>query len=147
MTDEEFTEYQSGRFQTVLKFYDNRACQNKFWHHTSSVYVLAMSVAIAPILTTEIFQEWSKLMVTWLSSTIAIAAGIASHFKFHENWLSFRSTWDALQKELQLRNAKIGDYSSGDRNQLFVERVESLISCEGKEWLARHSEFGPEGTK
>jgi hypothetical protein len=75
----------------------------------------------------------------FLSASVVVATAIESHFQFNENWLTYRATWDALQREPQLRAARIGEYADApDSNVLFVQRVEAIVSEQGSEWLARH---------
>ena len=140
MTDEEFKAYHDGRYKEELNYYDRKANHNRRCYHVTSVYVLAVSITITPILTVEALKDIGAVVAALLAPTVALVAGIAAHFRFHENWLSFRKTWDALRHEAPWREAKIGDYKDAvDVNALFVERVEALISSEGQEWLQRHA--------
>lgn len=146
MTDEEFVIYRDGYFQEALNYYDRRANKNRLGYRICSLYVLFVSIALTPILTVDpILNEYGrtiygKIIATILAPSIALAAGIETHFQFHKNWMSYRSTWDALRHELHWRDAQIHEYKGcEDRNALFVERVESLISREGDEWLKRHA--------
>jgi len=46
-----------------------------------------------------------------------------------------------LKKEIQLYEAGIGEYANAeDKEALFVERVENLISRENTLWLSVHKE-------
>jgi hypothetical protein len=140
MTEEEFTAYHDGRYTRAIKYYDDRAKMNQRWHHICSIYVLVTSVVIAPLLSIDsLLGGYGRIFAAVLAPTVAIVAGVASHFRFNENWLSYRATWDALQHEIHWRDAKNHGYKTAeDRNALFVERVEALISREGSEWLDRH---------
>ncbi len=140
MTDEEFIAYRDGRYQRAMQYYDDRAKTNQKAHRFCSNYVLIVSVAITPILTVNIFaKEKATIIAALLAPTVAIVSGIAANYKFYENWLSYRATWDALQHELHWRDARTYEYKDApDRNSLFVDRVEQLISKEGSEWLSRH---------
>ncbi len=138
MTDQEFVEYRDNRFHSALGFYDRRARQNKFWYVAMSVFVVVASASVA-VLTRVEEPPW-RTMSTILATSVTIVAAILGLFQFQQNWLSYRATWDALQREPHLRIAGLGEYQSAtDRNALFVERVESLLAKEGADWLARHS--------
>ena len=140
MTDQEFVAYRDGRYAKALEYYDGRAIRNQRWYHFCSVYTLAVSIAVTPVL----LGDWPKghglILAAMLSPTIALVAGASDHFRFHENWLSYRAAWDALQRELRWHDARVGPYAGiQDRNARFVERAEDLMSHEGGEWLARHA--------
>lgn len=98
---------------------------------------------ISPILTLDIFDVTilgmrGRVLVVILSPAVALAAGILACFKLHENWLSYRLTWEALKYEEHFQNLQIFEYEKADdRNKLFVERVEMLIFNEEQEWLCR----------
>lgn len=141
MTDQDFSSYCNGRYASVMGYYDSRAKKNQIAHRFSSIYVLIVSVAITPILTAGIFpKEVGTIIAAILAPTVAIVTGISAHYQFHENWLSYRATWDAFRHERYWRDAQVDEYRNvEDRNSLFVERVEALISQEGADWLKRHT--------
>ena len=84
MTDEEFVTYRDGRYAEILQYYDRRAVRNQRCYHFCSVYALAVSIAVTPVL----LGDWPKghglVLAAILSPTIALVAGISDHFHFHE---------------------------------------------------------------
>jgi len=138
MTDEEFRSYRDGRYATILNYYDTKAIWNKRLYYACSVYVLVGSGIIGPIVL--LCKTYGQTLAAILSSSVAVIAAISGLFRFHESWLSFRSTWDALNHEIHWHDAKVGPYAGKEvPNRFFVEQVESLISREGAEWLRRHA--------
>jgi hypothetical protein len=138
MTDDEFTNYREGRYVEALNYYDNKAIWNKRLYHICSIYVLIVSAGISPIVL--LCKERGQILTAILSPTITVLAAIAGHYRFHENWLGYRATWDALRHQIYWHGAKAGLYAGQeDPNRFFVEQVEDLISREGSEWLRRHA--------
>jgi len=138
VTDDEYQKYLNDRYQTLLAFYDTRAQQNKLGHRACSVFIIGMSGILAPLIGTGALLKHAMLGA-FMSASVVIATAITSHFQFNENWLGYRRTWDALKRELFLRDARVGDYANtSDRNVLFVQRVEAVASDEGAEWYGRH---------
>jgi hypothetical protein len=71
-----------------------------------------------------------------IAALVAIGTTILKTFKYQENWINYRTTCETLRKEIHFYRAPLGDYrDSDDREALFVERVESLISRENTMWL------------
>lgn len=137
MSDEKFNEYLNGRYAEMLTYYDKRAVQNKWAYRLFSWYIIVISGLLAPLMAVKCVKE--GLLPLFISASVAIAAAILGHSKFHESWLRYRATWDYLKRELQLHNAGISHYQgASDPNALFVEQVEALIAGEGKEWLAKN---------
>lgn len=138
MTDDEYGQYLATRYKKLVDFYDARAQSNKRWHRACSVFIILTSGILAPLVATKAMDK-CPLVLGFLSASVVIATAITSHFQFNENWLNYRKTWDALQREPYLREAAVGEYREVvDRNVLFVERIEAIASEEGKEWLGRH---------
>lgn len=138
MLDDDLKKYQEGRFRQMLDFYDRRAIQNKRWYRIFSLYIIVSSFLLAPFVAIDL-GEW-KPFTALLSSTIGMAVAVLSYFKFHENWLRYRSTWDCLTREPHFHAARIGDYQGySDPNALFVERAEAMFAREGAEWLSVHA--------
>jgi hypothetical protein len=138
MTNEEFQRYRDGRYLEALNFYDNRAIWNKRFYYICSTYVLAVSGAICPVVL--LSKGYGQTIAAILSPTVTVLAALAGLFRFHENWLSFRATWDLLKHEINWHDANLGLYAGQeDPHRTFVEHVEGLISREGAEWLRRHA--------
>jgi Protein of unknown function (DUF4231) len=80
---------------------------------------------------------------------IIIATGFVQLTKSQENWISYRSTAELLKSEYNLFKMKSGDYSNEKivgnditkREQLFVNRIKTIISEEGKKFLSAHEKF------
>lgn len=138
MTDGEFKKYIAGRYQEMLDFYDKRAVSNKKWFRGFSVYVIATSGLLAPIMTLDL-GDW-KYAVAFASASVAIVSGLLVFSKFQENWVRYRSAWDCLKKESSMHQANIEPYRGApDRNSLFVERIEAVFAKEASEWLSKQS--------
>ncbi|HAZ10785.1 MAG TPA: hypothetical protein DCY56_06750 [Candidatus Omnitrophica bacterium] len=147
MTDQEFVVYKDDRYSKIMKYYDDKANRSRFWYRFYSAYILVVSVAVTPILNLlpdslikiGSFTFGGKVIVSILSPTVALAAGLLSLFRCYGNWLSYRATWDALGHELHWYNADCGEYRNApDKKCLFVDRVEALIISEGTGWFSRH---------
>jgi hypothetical protein len=77
--------------------------------------------------------KWIPIVTSVL---VAILAAAQKTFKFEENWMNYRTTCETLKKEIHLYKAGVAEYSTAnDKEGLFVERVEALISRENTLWL------------
>ena len=74
-----------------------------------------------------------------MAALVAISTAALKTFKYQENWISYRTTAETLKKEIHFYEATIQGYENvEDKEALFVERVESLISRENTFWLMSH---------
>lgn len=137
MSDDQCKQYIQERYEPALKYYDRRAIRNKRGHYICSVLVLIISVFVA---SAQGLPDSVKVIANILAPTIALLSGIAALYRFHQEWMSARTTWDALRHEKFWKDAGVGPYEGAvDKNELFVSRVESLIDKEGTEWRSRQA--------
>jgi hypothetical protein len=60
----------------------------------------------------------------------------------HQNWIAYRSTYEALKHEKYLYLAGSGPYLSTGNNRLLLlaDRIEGLISQEHAKWVSSQQE-------
>ena len=57
-------------------------------------------------------------------------------YKYHQNWIEYRSTSEALQHEKLLYLTQTIPYENDERFQTLVSRAESIMVNENQNWLA-----------
>jgi len=140
MEETAIKKYLDGDYAKAIKFYDDRANTSKFWYRSLSIYLIVVSAGLTPLVAVAPDGLVWRIISAVLSATIVVAAGLLAHLKCHENWLSYRGSWDALARERRFYETGIGEYgSSEDKGALFVERVESILSREGADFYSRHA--------
>ena len=132
MNQQDFDDYFNNRYEKAVSWYDKKSVWNKRVYHYSQIAVIIVA-AITPILAI-LELKWPT---TIAASLVAIATGIIKFMKFEEHWLNYRTICETLKKEPHLMRAELGDYAfCENKNKLFVDRVESLISREHTFWLS-----------
>jgi len=134
METEDFQKYLKERYEDQINWYDKKSIWNQklYRYFQWSVIILA---AITPVLVA-IHCELTRWLAVFIAALVAIGTSILKTFKYQENWINYRTTCETLRKEIHFYRAGSGDYrDSEDREALFVERVESLISRENTMWL------------
>jgi Protein of unknown function (DUF4231) len=61
-------------------------------------------------------------------------------FQWHQLWITYRSTCEALRHEKYSYLGRTGEYEGVDDNaatKVLIERVESLVSTEHSKWVSR----------
>jgi len=140
MDDSVIKKYLSEDFVRAIQFYDARACAAKRWYRGLSGCLIAVSAALTPVVALAPAEPHWRLISTILAATIGVLTGLLAHLKSHENWLSYRGSWDALERERRLYETSTGPYKDvADRNGLFVDRVETILAREGADFYARHA--------
>jgi len=76
----------------------------------------------------------SVLVIGVLGAIVAMLASFLSLFQFQENWIEYRTTCESLKHEKYLFLTNAEPYNSEAPYDLFVQRIESLISKENSSW-------------
>jgi glucan phosphoethanolaminetransferase (alkaline phosphatase superfamily) len=134
-----FEEYVTNRYEKEVKWYDAKSIHNQKIYRTSQ-WILIIFSSLTPVLIAINFglteYDFLKWIAVFTAIIVAVITGLLRAFKYHENWISYRNICETLKKEIHYYNANVGEYgSSNDKESLFVERVESLISRENNLWL------------
>lgn len=136
MEESTFSKYLSERYHDQINWYDSKAADNqkRYSWMQWSIIVLA---AITPVLIQIEFADWFHYAPTVTSAVVAILTAGLKTFKYQENWINYRTTCENLRKEKYYFDADLGEYGSAhDKNGLFIDRVERLISQENTMWIS-----------
>lgn len=132
-------EYIKSRLDDQISWYSKKSQFNQKWFKRLKILEIA-SAAIIPFLAglgSDIPHY--QIVIGALGVIIAVSAGISSVYKFHENWIEYRTTAETLKHEKYLYLAKCPPYEMNDSFEKLVQRVESIISKENTQW-SRHVE-------
>lgn len=128
----EFNKYLRERYDDQVKWYDRKSVFYKRVNYIFQIPTIFIA-AIIPIFAV-MEEKWITVM---LSAIMAIFIGTLNFGKFEEKWHNYRSTCETLKKELYYYRAKISEYrDASDPEELFIQRVESIISTEHTRWVA-----------
>lgn len=134
-------EYIKERLDKEINWYDKKSCRNQIWYKSLKTVEIVLSSLIPLASGFVLDYPLGKLFVGLLGVAITIIASIISVFKFQENWITYRTTCEALIHEKFFFNTQSGPYSRSENPEpleILVERVESLISRENSLWQERN---------
>lgn len=141
MDKEAISKYLTERYEDQIGWYDSKAARNQTIYHLMQ-WSLIVLAAITPILIEFKPPRLGAGWVEWATVTSAVVAILTAGlktFKYQENWINYRTTCETLRKEKYFYEAGLGEYAGAeDKEALFVDRVESLISRENTMWVSTH---------
>jgi Protein of unknown function (DUF4231) len=122
------------RLEDQIEWYDSRTLRNQRIFKVLKM-VTILSAALIPFLVgLNIPQQW---IIGGLGVLIAVIEGLQQMNQYHTNWITYRSTCEALKHEKYLYLAKAGPYAAAtDAHVLLAERIESLVSQEHAKWAS-----------
>ena len=159
MTSSGFEQYVKERYENQLKWYSTSATNNKKWYRGYQVGIAALSAvvtvtvalgmndgagaaALSAVVTVTVAlgmndgagAAWHVVSLT-TSALVTVLATLQKTFRFHDNWVEYRTTAEDLKKERYYHEFLCGDYATAESpDQLFVKRVEGLISQQNTQW-------------
>jgi uncharacterized protein DUF4231 len=127
------------RLDGQIAWYDakSRQCQHRF--KFLKAVVLAAAAAI-PVVAAFDVPLWVPGI---LGAVVVVVEGLLQAYQYHQNWITYRSTAEALKHEKYLYLARADVYSTTKHPlRLLAERIEGLISQEHARWISsrRHQE-------
>ena len=121
------------RLEDQIAWYDGRSRRAQSWYKTLKV-VQIISAALVPLLAG--FNA-PRAAIGAIGVLIVVLEGLQQLNQYHDHWIGYRSTCEALKHEKYLFEAASGPYATIERpERLLAERVESLISQEHAKWIS-----------
>jgi hypothetical protein len=135
-------EYVERRPELQRKWHNEKATWNKRRFYTAEVATLLAGAAI-PVVNLWVAKDPFRtgVLSAVLGGVVVVAASVGKLFKFHENWLQYRTLAEALEREKELYSVGAGDYAEADeegRNRLLVERVENILANTTSQFIETH---------
>jgi hypothetical protein len=131
--------YASGQDVTLdhledqIVWYDRISARNQKAFKFLKICTIS-AAAVIPVLAKITTMSW---VTAGLGVFIVILEGLQQLNQYHSNWISYRSTCEALKHEKFLYLGKAGMYAAAnDPHSLLAERIESLISQEHAKWAS-----------
>ena len=125
------------RLEDQIAWYDARSALNQRMFKVLKVAQIVLA-ALIPVLAAADAAHW---VLGALGALVVVLEGIQQLFQFQQNWVSYRSTCEALKHQKFLFLAGAGPYAHTTRREaLLAERVEALVSQEHAKWTAAHDE-------
>ena len=141
MMDEK--QYIKDRVDDQFNFFDKKSESSQRKYRVWRVILIILSVSI-PFLT--LLTEWQqniKYIVAATGVLIGAIEGFLGLYKFQEDWVNNRKAAESLKREKFLFLTKAGAYKNEGAFDLFVSRIEGILSQENKNWAVYSDD--PEG--
>ena len=135
-------QYVERRLEPQRKWHNEKATWNKRRFYAVEVATLLAGAAI-PIVNLWLVHDafWAGVLSAILGGVVVVAASVGKLFKFHENWLQYRTLVEALEREKELYSVGAGEYADvneAERNRLLVERVENILASTTSQFIETH---------
>ena len=121
------------RLEDQIAWYDRKASFNERTFKRLRIATIVVSSSI-PLCAA--FVKY-PVITGGLGALIALFEGLQQLNQYHQNWITYRSTAEALKHEKYLFLSMAGSYATSENARtLLAERVESLVSQEHSKWTS-----------
>lgn len=128
------TEYLQQRLEDQIKWYSKQSSWNQTWYKSLRMTEITCASLIPFLSGMGEKVPAGAWIIGTLGALIAVSAAAGSLFKFHENWIQYRSTAEQLKHERYLFLTRTKPYDDQEQFGELVLRVEGLISKENLSW-------------
>jgi uncharacterized protein DUF4231 len=129
------------RLEDQIAWYDRKSRYAQRWFKSLKVVQLA-TAGLVPVVAVFVTTAPEKITAV-LGLIILIVEGLQQLNQYQTNWISYRSTCEALRHEKYLFLAGAGPYANVDNPLvLLADRIEGLISQEHAKWTSTQQQTG-----
>lgn len=126
------------RLEDQISWYDRKSIYNQRLFKALKVAQIVVA-ALVPVMAA---GDATRTLLGALGAVVLILEGVQQLFQYQQNWLTYRSTCEALKHEKYLVLSAAGPYAHALRPQaLLGERIEGLVSQEHAKWTAAQEEL------
>jgi hypothetical protein len=126
------------RLEDQIKWYDKESAHAKqmFKRLKTATLAISVSIPLSAAFATR-YPLYTGVITGAMGASIALLEGLQQLNQYHQNWITFRSTAEALKHEKFLFLSTAGPYAvSSNPRSLLAERIESLVSQEHAKWAS-----------
>jgi hypothetical protein len=128
-------EYIEQRLDNQRKYYSEKSGVNQKWHRRLRFSTIILAAAL-PFVTAYIdIMPAFKMLAGAMGVAIAIIEGLQHLNKYHDNWVNYRRTSEALKREKIIFQTQTGVYANNPSLATLVTRVETILADENQQWF------------
>jgi hypothetical protein len=122
------------RLETQIRWYDSKSQSAQWWYKRVKLGEFLCG-AVVPVI-----ASINGTATAIFGAVVIVLEGLQHLNQWHHNWITYRSTCEALRHEKYSYIGRSGVYDELDdvaAKKMLVERVEALVSTEHAKWTSR----------
>ena len=129
------------RLEEQIDWYDRKSMYNQRMFKRFKVAEIVAAALIPFLAALHLkgtgWNDWITGITAALGVMVTVLEGLLHLNQYQQNWITYRSTCEALKHEKYLYLGKAGPYvSAKDPHSLLAERIESQVSQEHAKWAS-----------
>jgi hypothetical protein len=128
-----------GRLEDQIAWYNIKSLHNQHVYKRIKIVEILAAASIPLIAALPIPHQ--AIVTGSLGVLITVLEGLVHLNQYQQNWITYRSTCEALKHEKYVYLGKASPYAGvADAYALLAERIESLVSQEHAKWASAQSQ-------
>jgi Protein of unknown function (DUF4231) len=119
----------------VIGQFREEAKRSRRTHNRFQIVIIAGSIFASAITTASVSFAATRWIAVGITAAVGLAAGFTGYFKFHERSFNLQQTADAIEREYESVELRVGKYAGLDEEKafsLFASVVEQLRDEQNK---------------
>lgn len=135
-------EYIRERLDPQIEWYDKKSMKAQKYYKATQIIEIILASAIPLLTGYSKYSSWLPVIIGIFGALIAIIESVTKLYKFHENWIQYRSTCELLKYQKYLYITKSSPYNTEEESveNIFIKNVENIISSENNQWKITNAE-------
>lgn len=127
-------DYLQNRVDDQITWMEKKSAENQNRYKQIKVTEIVTAAAIPFLAGLQNDNKNIGIVIGVLGVLLVVLSGFQQLYKYHENWITYRTTVELLQREKILFQTATGPYSQPDAFVTFVQNFETILSSENKVW-------------
>lgn len=138
MTTEEYIEK---CLDKQLEWYSKKSAHSQKMYKRSQIIEIVLASCIPLLSGYASKSTYISVIIGLLGAAIAITESVSKLYKWHENWIQYRTTSELLKYHKHLYLTQSPPYTAGNItiDNIFIKNIEDIISSENNQW--KETEF------
>lgn len=128
------TDYLQERVDEQIKWMEKKSAENQQKYKSYKIAEIVTAAAIPFLAGLQNENTNVKIIIGILGVGLVVLNGLQQLYKYHENWITYRSAIEVLRRERILYETQTAPYNGADAFAIFVQNFEALLANENKVW-------------
>ena len=132
----DINEYISTRLDPQIKWYDEKSVHAQKRYKQFQVVEIILAAFIPLLSGYTSLCDLIPIIIGILGAIIVIIESVTKLYKYHENWIQYRSTCEMLLYQKHLYLTRSFPYKPNDEavDNIFIKNMEEIMSAENRHW-------------
>lgn len=127
-------EYLQSRVNDQINWMEGKSKYNQKMYKLLKLLEIVAAAAVPFLVNFRKDSQEVTIIAGALGVLIVVLQGVHQIYRYHQNWLTYRTTIETLKREKFLFETQTEPYNTMDAYKRFVQNIEALLADENQKW-------------